>query len=129
MGTSDRNRVQPPTRPLTRANRDAGTLQHEPCSSSGDKGAFRLSQEMIAIVTVGVALAALNLVTTANTANLIQERRAARAAWQAQSTAWQAENHRRREQWELEIQRLHGETRSHLDAFHREISRPRAERP
>ena len=78
---------------------------------------FRLSQETIAIVTVGIALAGLNLATVGD---LRDEARADRAAWQAESrqlrdearadrAAWQAENQRRRDEFQREILRLTAE--------------------
>lgn len=75
------------------------------------KSALRISQEMIAIVTVGVALAALMLVTTAN---MVEEGRAARAAWQAESQ-------QQRNEWERERRQLRDETRSAREAFQLEI--------
>ena len=52
---------------------------------------FRLSQEMIAIVTVGLALAGLNLVTIGDLRDLREEARADRAAWQAESRQYRDE--------------------------------------
>ena len=71
---------------------------------------FRLSQEMIAIVTVGLALAALILVTVAD---LREEGQADRAAWQAESRQYRDEVRasreafqRKSEAWQREILRI-----------------------
>ena len=62
------------------------------------KGRLRISQEMIAIVTVGVALAGLNLVTTGDLRDL-------------------------RNEWQAESRQLRDEARSDREAFQREILR------
>ena len=58
-------------------------------------GRFRLSQETIAIVTVGIALAGLNLATVGD---LREEARADRAAAHADRAAWQAESRQLRDE-------------------------------
>ena len=58
-------------------------------------GRFRLSQETVAIVTVGIALAGLNLATVGD---LREEGRADRAAAQADRAAWQAESRQLRDE-------------------------------
>ena len=67
---------------------------------------FKLSQETIAIVTVGLTLAALVLTLTgfviSSTNDLRAEARADRAAWQAES----AENRANLEAWQKERDRL-----------------------
>ena len=73
-------------------------------------GRLRISQETIAIVTVGVALAGLNLVTTGD---LREEARADRAAWQSQSQQL-------RNEWQTESRQLRDEARSDRKAFQRE---------
>ena len=74
---------------------------------------FRLSQETIAIVTGVLALAGLNLATVSD---LRDEARAARAAAQADRTAWQAES-----------RQLRDEARADREHFRREILRLTAE--
>ena len=49
---------------------------------------FRLSQEMIAIIVVGAALAALMLHLQSE---FLEDSQAARAAWAAEQAAWAAE--------------------------------------
>ena len=81
---------------------------------------FRLSQETIAIVTVGIALAGLNLATTGD---LREEARADRAAAQAEGqadrTAWQAESRQLRDEARAEREAFRHEG----EAFRREILR------
>ena len=62
------------------------------------KGRLRISQETIAIVTVGVELAGLNLVTTGDLRDL-------------------------RNEWQAESRQLREEARSDREAFQREILR------
>lgn len=94
---------------------------------------FRLSQEMIAIVTVGLALAGLILVTVDD---IRDEGQAERAAWQAERqqyrdtaranwAAWLAENQQRRAAWQAEVRQYRDEARSAREAFQREILRIR----
>ena len=94
---------------------------------------FRLSQEMITIVTVGVALAGLILVTVDD---IREEGQAERAAWQAENqqyrdaaranrAAWLAENQQRRAAWQAEVRQYRDEARSAREAFQREIVRIR----
>ena len=94
---------------------------------------FRLSQEMIAIVTVGLALAGLVLVTVGD---IREEGQTERAAWQAESqqyrdgaqanwTAWQTESQQRRAAWQAESRQYREEVRSAREAFQREILRIR----
>ena len=96
---------------------------------------FRLSQETIAIVTVGIALAGLNLATVGD---LRDEARADRAAWQAESrqlrdearadrAAWQAENQRRRDEARADRAAWQAENQRRRDEFQREILRLTAE--
>lgn len=70
---------------------------------------FRLSQETIAIVTVGIALAGLNLATVGD---LREEARADRATWQAESRQLRDEARAEREAF-----------RHEGEAFRREILR------
>ena len=88
----------------------------------------RISQETIAIVTVGVALAGLILVTTGD---LRDEGRASRVAWQAESqqlrNEWQEESRQLRDEaradrtaWQAESQKLRDEARADREAFQRE---------
>ena len=94
-------------------------------------GRLRISQETIAIVTVGVALAGLILITTGDLRN---EAREDRSAWQAQSqqmrNAWQAESQQMRNEWQAESRQLRDEARARREAadrdreaFQREILR------
>ena len=82
---------------------------------------LRISQEMIAIVTVGVALAGLMLVTTGD---LREEARADRAAWQAQSqqlrNEWQAQSQQLRNEWQAESRQLRDEARADREAAQRD---------
>ena len=88
------------------------------------KGRLRISQETIAIVTVGIALAGLNLVTTGD---LREEARTDRAAWQAQSqhlrNEWQTQSQHLRNEWQTESRQLRDEAHSDRKAFQREILR------
>ena len=81
----------------------------------------RLSQETIAIVTVGVALAGLILVATGD---LRDEGRASRVAWQAESqqlrNEWQAESQQLRNEWQAESRQLRDEARADREAFQRQ---------
>ena len=74
---------------------------------------FEPSQETIAIVTVGLALATLMLTTTAS---IRAEARAARAAWEAESRQLRDEAQAHREAWEAESRQLRDEARAHRDA-------------
>ena len=74
---------------------------------------FRLSQETIAIVTVGIALAGLNL---ASVGDLRDEARADRAAWQAESRQLRDEARADREDFQRQI-------RADREDFQRQILR------
>ena len=87
----------------------------------------RLSQETIAIVTVGVALAGLNLVTTSDLRDLRNE-------WQAESqqlrNEWQEESRQLRDEaradrtaWQAESQKLRDDFQRQSETFQREILR------
>ena len=81
---------------------------------------MRISQETIAIVTVGVALAGLNLVTTADLRDL-------RTEWQAESRQLRNEARASREELRNEAradrEELRNESRADREAFQREILR------
>ena len=88
----------------------------------------KLSQEMIAIIGVGVALAALDVTTTSALRAEIQavrvEARADREAWRAESQALRAEAHADREAmradreaWRAESQALRVEARADREAW------------
>jgi hypothetical protein len=77
---------------------------------------FRLSQEMIAIVTVGLALAGLNLVTIGDLRDPREEVRTDRAAWRAESQQF-------RNEWQAESRQFRDKVRSDQEAFQREILR------
>ena len=81
------------------------------------KGRLQISQETIAIVTVGVALAGLILVATGD---LRDEARADRAAWQAESRQLRDEARADRAAWQAESQKLGDEARAEREAFRRE---------
>ena len=81
---------------------------------------FRLSQETIAIVTVGIALAGLNLATVAD---LRDEARADRAAAQAATQAAQAAAQAAQAAWQAESRQLRDEARADREHFQREILR------
>ena len=89
---------------------------------------LRISQETIAIVTVGVALAGLILVTTGD---LRDEGRASRVAWQAESqqlrNEWQAESQQLRNEWQEESRQLRDEARADRTAWQAESQRLRDE--
>ena len=74
---------------------------------------LRLSQETIAIITVGIALAGLNLATVAD---LRDEARTDRAAWLAESR-------NARDAWQAESRQLRNEARADREHFQREIQR------
>ena len=82
----------------------------------GSRGRFRLSQEMIAIIVVGIVLAAQMLLTTRSMVG--GEARADRAAWQTESQ-------KQRDAWEAESQRYRDEARASREAFERELLRLR----
>ena len=103
---------------------------------------FKPSQETVAIVTVGLTLAALILTLAGfvilSTHDLRAEARADRAAWQAESdrlrAEWQAESDRLRaedrarlEAWQAERDRLHDEARADREAWQAEARALRAE--
>lgn len=71
------------------------------------KTRLRISQEMIAIITVGIVLAGLMLFTTAQ---IVEEGRASRAAWQAERRQLQDEA-------PAESKRLRDEARSDREVF------------
>ena len=90
---------------------------------------FRLSQESITVVTVGIALAGLILVAVSD---LREQGRADRAAWQAESqelreaaqadrAAWQAESQRLSAAWQAESRQLRDENRAGREAFERRM--------
>ena len=89
----------------------------------------KLSQEMIAIIGVGVALAALDVTTTSALRAEIQavrvEARADREAWRAESQALRAEARADREAWRVESQALRAEARVDREAWQ---TRMRADR-
>ena len=76
----------------------------------------RLSQETIAIVTVGVALAGLNLVTTSDLRDLRNE-------WQAESRQLRDEAQADRTAWQAESQKLRDDFQRQSETFQREILR------
>ena len=84
----------------------------------------QISQETIAIVTVGVALAGLILVTTGD---LREEARANRAAWQAESqqlrNEWQEESRQLRDEARADRTAWQAESQKLRDDFQREILR------
>ena len=86
---------------------------------------FKLSQETIAIVTVGLALAALILslivFIASSTNDLRAEGRADRAAAQAAREAIRAENRADREAWQAENQRIRAEARADRETWQAEM--------
>ena len=78
----------------------------------------KLSQEMIAIIGVGVALAALDVTTTSALRAEIQavrvEARADREAWRAESQALRAEVRADREAWRAEMRASREEFEAHV---------------
>ena len=81
---------------------------------------FKLTQETVAIVTVGLTLAALVLTLAgfviSSTNDIRSEARADRAAWQAEAQSLRAEAHADREA-------LHAEARADREAFEKHITR------
>ena len=96
---------------------------------------FRLTQETIAIITVGLALAGLNLATVADLREEARtDRGQAQAQAQADRDAWQAESRQLRAQSQAEQAQLRAEaqaeraqlraeTQADREAFQREILR------
>ena len=76
----------------------------------------KLSQEMLAIIGVGVALAALDVTTTSALRAEIQavrvEARADREAWRTEMRAVRAEAHADREAWRAEARAVRAEARA-----------------
>ena len=70
---------------------------------------LRISQETIAIVTVGIALAGLNLVTTGDLRGLRNE--------------WQAQSRQLRNEARADREKLSNEARADREGFQREILR------
>ena len=83
---------------------------------------YPLSQEMIAIVIVGLALAGLILVTVGD---IREEGQADRAAWQAESQQLRAAAQPNRAEWQAESRQYREEARTSREAFQREILRIR----
>ena len=81
---------------------------------------FKLTQESVAIVTVGLTLAALVLTLAGfvigSTNDIRAEARADRAAWQAEAQSLRAEARADREA-------LHAEARADREAFEKHITR------
>ena len=81
---------------------------------------FKLTQETVAIVTVGLTLAALVLTLAGfvigSTNDIRAEARADRAAWQAEAQSLRAEARADREA-------LHAEARADREAFEKHITR------
>ena len=73
-------------------------------------GRLRISQETIAIVTVGAALAGLILITTGDLRNEAREDR----------SAWQAQSQQMRNEWQAESRQLRDEARAHREAADRD---------
>ena len=92
---------------------------------------FKPSQETVAIVTVGLTLAALILTLAGfviiSTHDLRAEARADRAAWQAESDRLRAEDRASLEAWQKERDRLHDEARADREAWQAEARALRAE--
>ena len=92
---------------------------------------FRLSQETIAIVGVGLALAGLGITSDNGIRSEMQamraEARADREAWQAESVRLRAEDRANLEAWQKERDRLHDETRADREAWQAETRALRAE--
>lgn len=78
----------------------------------------KLSQEMLAIIGVGVALAALDVTTTSALRAEIQavrvEARADREAWRAEARAVRAEAHADREAWRTGMRASREEFEEHI---------------
>ena len=78
-------------------------------------GRLRISQETIAIVTVGAALAGLILITTGDLRNEAREDR----------SAWQAQSQQMRNEWQAESRQLRDEARADREAADRDRDRDR----
>ena len=88
---------------------------------------FKLTQESVAVVTVGLTLAALILTLAGfvigSTNDIRAEARADRAAWQAEAQSLRAEARADREAWQAEVQSLRAEARADREAFEKHITR------
>ena len=92
---------------------------------------LKLTQETIAIGTVGLTLATLVLTLAgfviSSTNDIRDEARADREAWQAEAqslrAAWQAEAQSLRAAWQAEAQSLRDEARADREAFEKHILR------
>ena len=92
---------------------------------------FRFSQETIAIVSVGLALAGLVITSTNGIRSEMQamrvEARADREAWRAESDRLRAEDRASLQAWQKERDRLHDEARADREAWQAEARALRAE--
>ena len=88
---------------------------------------FKLTQEIIAIGTVGLTLATLVLILAgfviSSTNDIRDEARADRAAWQAEAQSLRAEARADREAAQAEAQSLRDEARADRKAFEKHILR------
>ena len=84
---------------------------------------FRLGQETIAIVTVGLALAGLDVTSDNGLRSEMQAMRAGahadREAWQAEARAMRAEARADREAWQAEARALRAEAGADREALGR----------
>ena len=85
---------------------------------------FKLNQETIAIVTVGLALAGLDVTSDNSIREVIRavraEARADREAWQAEAQSLRAEARADREAWQTEAQSLRAEASAEREALRTE---------
>ena len=88
---------------------------------------FKLNQETIAVVTVGLALAGLIITSNHGIRSEMQamraEARADREAWQAESVRLRAEDRANLEAWQKERDQLRAEDRANLEAWQKERDR------
>ena len=86
---------------------------------------FRLSQETIAVVTVGLAILGSNVYTATRLDDRIDreraEARADREAWQAESARLRDEDRADREAWRKERDRIQDEARADREAWQAEM--------
>ena len=92
---------------------------------------FKLSQETIAIVTVGLALAGLDITSynglRSDMRDMRAEARADREAWEAESARLRAEDRASLEAWQKERDRLHDQARADREAWQAEARALRTE--
>ena len=104
-----------------------GDTPHNPSPGRKLHPMFRLSQETIAIVTIGLTILGTILYTTARIEDRIDriqsEARADREALRAEARADRAEVRADREAFQAEVRRLDDQARADREAFEKHITR------